>query len=155
MKKPFPPPPAVQHTELAPTRDSFQTFASSDTATQYPRREVRSEWVAENKLEVAALEQYQEAIRDPNLSSQFDVAGSLQVSTSSRLVLKAAIGLALVASTGTGIALGVTENKNKNSPLDDVLVFSVEEFREVCENTPDDSLLILADAFLALKLVFA
>ena len=43
-------------------RESVQTLSSSDTATQYPRREVRSEWVAENKFEIFALEEHQEAM---------------------------------------------------------------------------------------------
>ena len=138
MKRPIAQPPIVHHTQLAPARDSFQTLASSDTATQYPRRDVRSEWDAEQKLEVAALEEHQEATRDPNLSSQFDVLWSVQGSRHRRVALMILFGLGLVAGIGTGVVVGVGGNKNDDIPPPNEL-FNVEQFREICENQPEQA----------------
>ena len=124
-------------------RESFQTFFSSDTATQYPRREVRSEWIVENKLEISALEEHQEAM---NHRDNFIPAGSCTQSRRfryGRVCFGLLAGVFFFAAVAVGVPLGLGESgvggNNESEDVDDenngegeAVLFEETEFEDIC-----------------------
>ena len=115
-------------------RNSFQTFVSSDTATQYPRREVRSEWVAENKLEMAALEEHQEAL---NLTDDFLAKGTSSVFerkkyTKAAMIILVAFFAVIAIGAGVAVGLGGNGGDKKFNVNEEIPLIEVGEFVDIC-----------------------
>ena len=132
MKRTVAPPPPVHHTQLSQARDSFQTLSSSDTATQYPRREVRSAWAAENTLEITALEEYQEAMKNPTSLSTEPVRVDRKKKCSKPKVMSITLFISIVLITIIGVGTAGGAGGNEDEPAQDP--FNEQQFREICLN---------------------
>ena len=109
-------------------RDSYQSFYSSDVATQHPRRDVRSEWGVMNRLELTAFEKYQEENRDAETLPPDAPKPGKRSCLSRRFTLALVLTIILV---GVIVAATMAAFLDKNRIE---ARFEIKDFIDICES---------------------